>query len=512
MSDVVQILGPGVQRRVSVPPCSRLGAPTGAAVECPTCTGRVQLKTFGCTKHGAVTTEKPAPGVRCCADCPDRDPPLPRAIVPALQVHTKSAGIGDHLLTLAVAEGLRRDHGCPVVVASHHAAWLSLFWPWVVTQPHKLPTCFCDNNPVQDWRGKGIPRHQHWADLAGVRPVLPEPLPLPDAAKEWAVPYAGAVVLAPFAAYAERTWGLWHWLELESQLVRKGFPTVILDTVRERVAPFKGHKLVNEAPARVAAVVSTAACTVANDSGIAHLAGFLRAPAVGIVHAASDKGILDLYPTVRSLHADTLTPLAVAQAAVTQVRSGLDPEFPAAAFLATLAPLDGWRGESWLPVYSALWRVVRGLNPRTVVEIGTRAGQSAWTMLDACPDAEVTGYDVEELVTPYGGGFAGANAHARRLLAGKRFKVIPADSTKLDRLPPCDLAFIDGDHPEPIAYADICLAERSGAKVILVDDYTAHPSVALACKRFLAEHPHRRGRFIPSMTGLYLIEGEPCNT
>src|SRR4051794_10412603 len=32
-------------------PCVHLGAPTGATVDCPTCTGHVRLKLFACTLH-----------------------------------------------------------------------------------------------------------------------------------------------------------------------------------------------------------------------------------------------------------------------------------------------------------------------------------------------------------------------------------------------------------------------------------------------------------------------------
>lgn len=53
-------------------PCGRLGAPTGRTVECPSCSGRVRLKTFACGLHGECTLGKAAPGVACCQGCPDR--------------------------------------------------------------------------------------------------------------------------------------------------------------------------------------------------------------------------------------------------------------------------------------------------------------------------------------------------------------------------------------------------------------------------------------------------------
>ncbi len=63
--------------RVTVPPCTKLGAATGETVPCGSCPGSVRLKTFACSVNGRCTVEKAAPGVACCRTCPDRDPPLP---------------------------------------------------------------------------------------------------------------------------------------------------------------------------------------------------------------------------------------------------------------------------------------------------------------------------------------------------------------------------------------------------------------------------------------------------
>ncbi len=57
------------------PPCVHLGPPTGATVECPTCSGSVRLKVFACEVYGAcVLAAKPA-GVRSCVGCGEYAPP-----------------------------------------------------------------------------------------------------------------------------------------------------------------------------------------------------------------------------------------------------------------------------------------------------------------------------------------------------------------------------------------------------------------------------------------------------
>lgn len=40
-------------------------------VECPSCSGAVRLKTFGCQLHGRCTLGKQVDGLSCCATCHD---------------------------------------------------------------------------------------------------------------------------------------------------------------------------------------------------------------------------------------------------------------------------------------------------------------------------------------------------------------------------------------------------------------------------------------------------------
>lgn len=39
-------------------------------VECPTCSGNVQVKVFGCAVFAECTIAKPLPGIQCCEACP----------------------------------------------------------------------------------------------------------------------------------------------------------------------------------------------------------------------------------------------------------------------------------------------------------------------------------------------------------------------------------------------------------------------------------------------------------
>ncbi len=60
-------------------PCVRFGEDTGKTRTCPTCSGKVELKVFGCSLHGECTPALPVDGVKCCARCNDflQTPPPP---------------------------------------------------------------------------------------------------------------------------------------------------------------------------------------------------------------------------------------------------------------------------------------------------------------------------------------------------------------------------------------------------------------------------------------------------
>jgi predicted O-methyltransferase YrrM len=168
-----------------------------------------------------------------------------------------------------------------------------------------------------------------------------------------------------------------------------------------------------------------------------------------------------------------------------------------------LPDCDRNRAIYWLPIYHALWKTAKELNPRRVVEIGTRAGQSSWTFLSACPEATIHGIDLDAGTH---GGYPGAHQNARRINAGPRWSLQIADSRSLEFVSSCDLLYIDGDHSEEGCYADLQLGKRSGVPVMLVDDFVNLREVRTAVRRFMRENPGLRGRFIPSRTGLWLIE------
>lgn len=166
----------------------------------------------------------------------------------------------------------------------------------------------------------------------------------------------------------------------------------------------------------------------------------------------------------------------------------------------TLAPwyadlLDNWLPDDpvepdqpWLRRWlHDRYEIVARLQPRTIVEIGVRAGYSAFAMLSAAPDAKYLGIDIR---TNAHGGLIGGHEHAARIL--ERFpnaEFLHADSQEMRVLPweGIDLIHIDGDHSYEGCLHDLNLALDSGVTWALVDDTDYLRQVRKAVHEYIGE-------------------------
>ncbi|MEX2119304.1 MAG: FkbM family methyltransferase [Pirellulales bacterium] len=193
--------------------------------------------------------------------------------------------------------------------------------------------------------------------------------------------------------------------------------------------------------------------------------------------------------------------------------AGWKPTLPSAddfwaGFQKILHPIDLPVDKSWRRYYGTLFELAGKLKPRTICEIGVRAGYSAYAFLSANPDAWMLGIDadIDERLKNSHGGQRGMWQHASTILAPFRHQLLVVDSHAIQRLPHVDLVYVDGDHTLDGCLADLRLAEASTDR-ILVDDYDSIPTVHAACEKFAADHPEFSRRYIDNgLTGLMLFE------
>lgn len=158
--------------------------------------------------------------------------------------------------------------------------------------------------------------------------------------------------------------------------------------------------------------------------------------------------------------------------------------------------------EEALRYYEIKHALVQRLKPRSICEIGVRAGYSAYTFLAAVPAAEYLGIDIGT------GGVMDVNeasaccTHADQILREfMNAQILWASSQQLKRLPTTEkgdsfeFVYVDADHSYIGCAHDLMLGSLS--KWILVDDFDVGPEVRAACRDFLLTHPEWRGEYIP---------------
>jgi hypothetical protein len=160
-------------------------------------------------------------------------------------------------------------------------------------------------------------------------------------------------------------------------------------------------------------------------------------------------------------------------------------------------------------IYREKYQIAALLQPRTLLEIGVRAGYSAAAFLSAVPDCTYLGLDADKAVH---GGWPGAPEKARATLKchfNGRADVVFVDTQQVVSLPPIsvDLVHVDGDHSYGGCLHDLQLA-AGAARWILVDDLEWLPPVRAAVTAFLDQTRHRAIE-LPTGRGDMLIEVRP---
>jgi len=162
--------------------------------------------------------------------------------------------------------------------------------------------------------------------------------------------------------------------------------------------------------------------------------------------------------------------------------------------------------------YKTKFDIIKEANPKTIVEIGVRAGYSAWAFLSACPGAKYHGFDADNLT--HGGQGGPWTWWAKEMLTerGYDFEIhAPFDTQKAEGLPVVgDFYHIDGDHTDEGVYHDleICFRDAPLGATLLVDDYDYEQAaeVKQGVDRWIAEHGDSiEWKHVPSLRGEMVI-------
>jgi cephalosporin hydroxylase len=162
--------------------------------------------------------------------------------------------------------------------------------------------------------------------------------------------------------------------------------------------------------------------------------------------------------------------------------------------------------------YKIKYDIISEIQPKSIIEIGVRAGYSAYYFLQACPDAVYRGFDADNKT--HGG--QGPKAYcpwAEKILqeAGFDAKIYwPFDTQKHDALPEvAEFYHIDGDHTVKgvMHDLDICFADAPSGAHLLVDDYDYIKSVKKGIDKWIDKYSDQISwRYQKSFRGEILIQ------
>ena len=161
--------------------------------------------------------------------------------------------------------------------------------------------------------------------------------------------------------------------------------------------------------------------------------------------------------------------------------------------------------------YKVKYEICKEQNPRRMAEIGVRAGYSAWTFLQACPNAKYIGIDANNGTHGGQGGQDGSFFKwAEKILDGYDVELIEMDTRSVKALEILDIDFfhVDGDHSTKGVYDDLSLAFETltDNSMLLVDDITYIREVYLGVHEWLIDHGEKvKSEFRHSLRGEMLI-------
>lgn len=170
------------------------------------------------------------------------------------------------------------------------------------------------------------------------------------------------------------------------------------------------------------------------------------------------------------------------------------------------------RIKQYAEYYRVKYEIALEAAPETILEIGVRAGYSAWAFFQAAPGALYVGIDANN---GRHGGKGGEDLSffkwAARILSPYRTMLVHADTRRTATLPfekgGFGLIHVDGDHSAAGVTNDLelCRPLLAPGGVLLVDDVDYIPGVRRGLSRWLEGRPEARVEYRKSLRGEALI-------
>jgi Macrocin-O-methyltransferase (TylF)/Glycosyltransferase family 9 (heptosyltransferase) len=229
--------------------------------------------------------------------------------VPTLVVSTWGHGIGDTVMAVGCVRALEAERpGYRVLLACRpgEVQWARLFLTGDQVVDREPPAS-STYRPVETYPKElearnGAQRCNWYAAACGSAWLHPEPIHPPDDAVRWAERWRGCVVLAPWCTVHNREWLTSRWIHLVRELAYRGYESVVIS---DAINPGSDPELWGTSTIRVAtaeqigALFRVVTCVIGNDSGMAHVAGGLRRPAIVLCGQQRGETIYGCYPSVR---------------------------------------------------------------------------------------------------------------------------------------------------------------------------------------------------------------------
>jgi SAM-dependent methyltransferase len=168
------------------------------------------------------------------------------------------------------------------------------------------------------------------------------------------------------------------------------------------------------------------------------------------------------------------------------------------------------RFPEWVPYYRLKHSIARAIQPRSILEVGVRYGYSAFSFLDACPEAHYLGIDNN---SEGFGGSRGSIYWAKEQARSFHADFLIADSQRMMQFPggEYDLIHIDGQQDGLGTYHNLYLALHQADFILLDGFFWFRENFQSACK-FLRDHRKQIEYFgsIPGYAGELLIRVAPA--